>query len=109
MTENTASKQTRYMLHKLGFSVGHMGYKVLCIAIPSYAQNSIQSVTKELYPSLRKQFGYSQSQYVERPIRYAISEAWEHGNRDVWNQYFPRSAKAPSNLIFIATMAEYLQ
>ncbi len=102
-------KQTRHMLRELGFSTRHTGYKALCVAIPKYAQNNTLSMTKELYPSLRKQFGYESPSAIERPIRYAISEAWEHGRANVWEQYFPGAEKAPSNSIFIATLAEYLQ
>ena len=108
-TSLAAQEHTRQMLRELGFSVRHTGYQALCIAIPHYANNKTQRITKDLYPTLKKQFGYRRTNAIERPIRYAISEAWEHGSADVWAQYFPRSEKAPSNLDFIATMAEHLQ
>lgn len=87
---NTTETQTRQMLQQLGFSSQLIGYKALCIAIPHYARDDTQSVTKELYPSLRKRFGYRRPTGVERPIRYAITEAWEHRDAEVWAHYFPR-------------------
>lgn len=105
----TAQERTQQMLHELGFSTRHVGYKVLCIAIPRYAQNSSQSITKELYPSLRKQFGYRRPTAVEHPIRYAIGEAWAHGDPDAWKARFPACRKAPSNMEFIATISEQLK
>ena len=109
--ESTSTTQdlTRRMLLELGFSPRHTGYRALCLAIPSYARNSSQSITKELYPSIKRQYGYDQTSAVERHIRYTISDAWEHGNPEEWKRYFPRNRKAPSNLVFIATMAEYLK
>lgn len=101
--------QIRTLLHDLGFSSRHIGYKALCIAIPNYAQDNTQRVTKELYPGLRKQFGYESPTAIERPIRYAIAEAWHNGDPRLWQQYFPQSAKAPSNSVFIAAIAEQLK
>lgn len=108
MNEASELVKIRKILHSLGFSSRHTGYKALCIAIPSYAHNNQQSTTKELYPALRKQFGYVNSITIERPIRYAISEAWEHGDPESWQRYFPGATKAPSNTVFIAALAEYL-
>lgn len=109
MNTSQAQNQTRRMLRELGFSPRLIGYKALCVAIPHYARSDTLSVTKELYPSLRKRFGYRTSASIERPIRYAIMEAWEHRDAEVWKQYFPRQEKAPSNLQFIAELAEYLK
>lgn len=100
-------KELRYMFHKLGFSPRHTGYKMLIAAILLYIQNTSQSVTKELYPALAKQSQVYSSASIERSMRYAISEAWAHGPHRAWQQYFPQQTKAPSNSLFIATMAEY--
>lgn len=108
-TSHTAQELTRQMLHELGFSPRLSGYKALCLAIPNYAQNSSQSITKELYPYLRREFGYIRPAAVERTIRYAISEAWERGDPGAWGRYFPRCSKAPSNMVLIATLAEYIR
>lgn len=100
-------KQLRYMFQKLGFSPHHTGYKMLITAILLYVQNTNQSITKELYPALAKQSRLYSSASIERSMRYAISEAWARGPQRAWQQYFPQQVKAPSNSLFIATMAEY--
>lgn len=100
---------TRNKLRELGFRVNHHGYKMLCKAIMKYAEDNTQSVTKELYPAIRKEYGYSHSNAVERSIRYAIYKAWNDGDPEAWNRYFHGFSKAPSNLVFIATLSEFLQ
>lgn len=109
MQSYTETEQTRRMLRELHFSSRHLGYKMLCVAIPCYARNDTQSITKELYPFISKQFGYSNLRAAEHSIRYSIVEAWQHGDPEVWRRYFPGSARAPSNLTFISTLAEYLK
>lgn len=100
-------RQLRYILQKLSFFPNHTGYKLLNAAILLYAQDTTQSITKELYPALAKQFRLYTAASIERSMRYAISEAWAHGSQRAWQQYFPQQTKAPSNTLFIATMAEY--
>ena len=100
---------TRQTLLELGIPVNRVGFQYLCIAVPAYAKDSMQSLTKELYPAIGRQFGYPNGYAVERAIRNVIVEAWEHGNADAWVQYFPRCDKAPSNSLFIATLAERLK
>lgn len=94
------------VLRELGFSPWHMGYLMLCEAIPRYRENRSQSITKELYPALARRFGNYSGCTAERTIRYAVAEAWNHGNRAVWESYFPGGTKPPSNLRFIATVAD---
>lgn len=100
-------KQLRYMFQKLGFSPHHTGFKLLIAAILLYVQDTSQSITKELYPALAKQSRLYSAASIERSMRYTIAEAWAHGPRRAWQQYFPQQSKAPSNSLFIATMAEY--
>lgn len=101
--------QTRQILHSLGFSAHHTGYQMLHSAITLYFQDSTRCLTKEIYPTLAKQFGYCNPGSVEHPIRYAIAEARAHGDPQAWNTYFPGTQKAPSNHAFIAAMAECLK
>ena len=108
-TTITVQDLTRHMLLELKLPTHLWGYKILCAAIPSYARNNTQSITKELYPHLAKQFGLPHPKAAEHSIRYTISEAWNRRDPDVWDQYFPGSKKAPSNLVFIAALAEYLK
>ena len=103
----TDQKQLRYIFQRLGFSPHHTGYKLLIGAILLYAQDPDQSITKELYPTLAKQSRLYSAGSIERSMRYTITEAWTHGPQKAWQQYFPQQTKAPSNALFIATLAEY--
>ena len=104
----TQQEQARNILLELGFPVHRSGYRRLRVAIPCFAQNPEQSLTKELYPRIAKQVGCTTND-VESSIRRSILCAWEHGNQDAWKEYFPRCRKAPSNMVFIATLAEHLK
>ena len=108
-TITPAQEMTRQMLQELGIPANRIGYRFLCAAIPCYAQDSNQSVTKELYPTIGKSFGYSNGCAVERAIRGVILDALEQSDADIWKQYFPRCRKVPSNSLFIATLAECLK
>lgn len=100
---------TAEMLHELGLSIHRLGYKQLCVAIPCFAINDEQSLTKELYPYIAKQFGYEDWHAVEHAMRFVILSAWENRDPDVWEKYFPNAKKPPSNKCFIATLAERLK
>ncbi len=71
----------------------------------------INSVTKELYPSIAKKFSTSPSK-VERAIRHAIEVAWNRGRIDAINAIFGAriylGAEKPTNSEFIALVADKL-
>lgn len=71
----------------------------------------INSVTKELYPSIAKKFATSPSK-VERAIRHAIEVAWNRGRIDAINAIFGAriylGAEKPTNSEFIALVADKL-
>lgn len=101
--------RTRKSLRELGIPVHRMGYKVLCEAIPRYAVNDRQMLSKELYPALAETFGFTNGCAVERSVRSSIASAWGHRDPAVWDSYFPNSHRAPTNLIFIATLANRMK
>lgn len=109
MTTDTPREQARQLLHSLGFSAHHTGYRLLIPAIVLYAQDSSQSLTKEIYPTLARQFGYGNPANIEHPMRYAIAEAHSHGDPAAWAALFPHQEKSPSNRAFIAMLAECLE
>lgn len=99
------------LLMSLGFSPKLDGYGYLVEAIPLYARDPSQAITKELYAevgSLRQK----EASLVERSIRSAIDKAWRERDEAVWRQYFrcaPNGAvPRPSNGAFIARMAQIL-
>ena len=71
----------------------------------------INSVTKELYPSIAKKFSTSASK-VERAIRHAIEVAWNRGLIDAINAIFGAriylGTEKPTNSEFIALVADKL-
>ena len=71
----------------------------------------INSVTKELYPSIAKKFETSASK-VERAIRHAIEVAWNRGRIDAINAIFGAriylGTEKPTNSEFIALVADKL-
>ena len=72
----------------------------------------INSVTKQLYPSVAKNFETTPSR-VERAIRHAIEVAWDRGDIDVLNSYFGytihNSRGKPTNSEFIAMISDKLR
>ena len=88
------------------------GYRQLCIAIPLFAANPNQFLTKELYLEVAKQCGCKDGSLVEHSIRKAIHDAWKHRDVAVWRKYFPLntydSHTCPSNKIFLCVLAELL-
>ena len=72
----------------------------------------INSITKELYPSVAKTFGTTSSR-VERAIRHAIEVAWDRGDVDVINSYFGYTVQSqrgkPTNSEFIALISDNLR
>ena len=97
------------ILHKLGIPVHRVGYKHLCIAIPHFAEDDMQSLTKELYPYIAESLGSSDWHTIEHSIRVVILDAWERRDSEIWENYFPNSRRSPSNNLFIATLAELIK
>lgn len=71
----------------------------------------INSVTKELYPTIAKTFDTTSSK-VERAIRHAIEVAWNRGRIDAINAIFGTrvylGTEKPTNSEFIALVADKL-
>ena len=89
------------------------GYGYLREGIKMMTENPgiINSVTKELYPSIAKKFKTSASK-VERAIRHAIEVAWNRGRIDAINAIFGAriylGTEKPTNSEFIALVADKL-
>ena len=72
----------------------------------------INSVTKQLYPSVAVKFETTSSR-VERAIRHAIEVAWDRGDVDTLNSYFGYTIHngrgKPTNSEFIAMISDKLR
>lgn len=100
---------TRTILRELDIPVHQDGYTQLWIGLPHFARKPNQSLSKELYPYIASEFGGVTARDVESSIRRAIRNGWKHRDPAVWEAYFPKRSTPPSNLVFIATLAEYLK
>ena len=101
--------QTLHDLRKLNVPVHLSGYRCLCVGIPIFSKDIAQSMCNELYPAIAKELGYVDWRAVEFAIRRTIIIAWEHRDLEIWNEYFPGIAKAPSNKQLIATLAQRIK
>ena len=99
---------SQVLLH-MGFAPKLGGYSYLIDAIPLYAKDPSQAITKELYVAVGQHHGKA-GPLVERAIRNAIDKAWQRGDPAVWRQYFPcgpdGTVPRPSNGSFITRMAQ---
>lgn len=102
------------IIHEVGIPAHIKGYQYLrhSIMLVINDLDIINSVTKELYPSVAKDFNTTPSR-VERAIRHAIEVAWDRGDTDVLNSFFGytiANAKGkPTNSEFIAMIADRLR
>ena len=83
------------LLRSLKVPVHVQGYAYLREAIPLFAEDPRQAITKELYPAVGKRYNASSDQ-VERAIRNAIELAWQRRDERIWRMYF---APAPDGSI----------
>lgn len=106
---NTQTLTAPRLLWQLGIPAHRIGYRALTLALPRYAEHPTQSFTKELYPCVSSRIPGTTSSTVEAAIRRCITDAWVHRDPDLWDALFPHHTKAPSNAVFIATLAEFLK
>ena len=98
-------------IHKVGIPASIRGYIYTREAIMMALNDAelINSITKQLYPTIAKKHNTYPSR-VERGIRYAIEVAWDRGDIDTLNKLFgytinPNKGK-PTNSEFIAMISD---
>lgn len=102
------------VMHQLGVPAHIKGYIYLRNAIELVIKDVelLGAVTKELYPTVAKNFHTTPSR-VERAIRHAIEVSWDRGNITALNKYFGNTVSAnsgkPTNSQFIAKIADKLR
>ncbi len=102
------------IIHEIGIPAHIKGYQYLRHAIIMVVKDLdiINSITKELYPTVAKDFNTTPSR-VERAIRHAIEVAWDRGDTEVLNSFFgytiANSKGKPTNSEFIAMIADKLR
>lgn len=106
------STDTAGLLRVLGIPGRLHGSTYLRTAVPLYARDPLQSITKVLYPEVARLCGCKAS-HVERSIRSAIESGWNRRDDNIWRLYFPvddtGTVDRPTNGEFIARLAQSLQ
>jgi len=106
--------QVTSIIHQIGVPAHIKGYQYLRTSIIMVIEepDTINSVTKLLYPSVAKHYQTTSSR-VERAIRHAIEVAWDRGDVDVLNSYFGYTIQnnrgKPTNSEFIAMIADSIR
>ncbi len=102
------------IMHEIGVPAHIKGYQYLRDAIMMVVEDLeiINSITKQLYPAIAKEYNTTPSR-VERAIRHAIEVAWSRGQIDTIDSLFGYTINIgkgkPTNSEFIAMVADKLR
>ena len=102
------------IIHEIGVPAHIKGYQYLRDAIMMSVDDTemLNSVTKQLYPSIAKIHKTTPSR-VERAIRHAIEVAWSRGKMDTINALFGYTVSVgkgkPTNSEFVALIADKIR
>ena len=102
------------IIHEIGVPAHIKGYQYLrdSIMMAVCDMDILNSITKQLYPSIAQKFDTTPSR-VERAIRHAIEVAWGRGNMDTIDALFGYTIHAgkgkPTNSEFIALIADKIR
>ncbi len=112
--EDIIENKVTKIIHKVGVPAHIKGYQYLRRAIIKAIidRDIINSVTKELYPQVAKDFDTT-SPRVERAIRHAIEVAWNRGDEETIQSIFGYTIQSnkgkPTNSEFIAMISDRLR
>lgn len=107
-------KTVTTIIHEIGVPAHIKGYTYLREAIMLVLKDTdlINSITKQLYPTVAKKHNTSSSR-VERAIRHAIEVAWDRGDTETLNSLFGftinQNKGKPTNSEFIAMISDRLR
>jgi two-component system response regulator (stage 0 sporulation protein A) len=102
------------IIHQMGVPAHIKGYGYLreAILVAFRDVDTLNSVTKVLYPKIADKYGTTPPR-VERAIRHAIEIAWTRGNVEYLNRLFGNTIALdrgkPTNSAFIARIADKLR
>lgn len=111
---NDVEKTVTTIIHEIGVPAHIKGYTYLREAIMLVLKDTdlINSITKQLYPTVAKMHNTSSSR-VERAIRHAIEVAWDRGDTETLNNIFGftinQNKGKPTNSEFIAMISDKLR
>ncbi len=113
-TSKSIEIEVTSIMHRIGVPAHIKGYQYLRDGIIMVVKNLeiINSITKQLYPAIAKEYGTTPTR-VERAIRHAIEVAWGRGQSDDLNEIFGYNVSIgrgkPTNSEFIAMIADKLR
>lgn len=112
--EDTLENKATALIRSLGVPVKMIGYKYLrdAIVIALEDEDSLMSVTKNVYPHIADSYDTSPSN-VERNIRYVIESTWNKSDdiryTDKIKEVFKGVVKKPTNSEFILMCSEWIK
>lgn len=114
LSSHQLESEVTYILREIGVPANIRGYHYLRHAITMAVNDMdiLNSITKELYPSIAKKFNTTSSR-VERAIRHAIEVACNRGSVETMHKLFSYTINnnkgKPTNSEFIALIADRLR
>ena len=113
-TQRNLEVEVTNIMHEIGVPAHIKGYQYLRDAIMMVVKDLdiINSITKQLYPSIAREYNTTPSR-VERAIRHAIEVAWSRGQVEAIDELFGYTINIgkgkPTNSEFIAMVADKLR
>ncbi len=114
LSHHNLETEVTSVIHEIGVPAHIKGYQYLRDAIIMVITDMdiLNSITKQLYPSIAKNYNTTPSR-VERAIRHAIEVAWSRGKMDTIDKLFGYTVNngkgKPTNSEFIALIADRLR
>lgn len=114
VTPHGLETEVTSVIHEIGIPAHIKGYQYLrdAIIMAINDMDILNSITKQLYPSIAKNYNTTPSR-VERAIRHAIEVAWSRGKMDTIDKLFGYTVNngkgKPTNSEFIALIADRLR
>ena len=112
--ERNLESDVTNIIHEIGVPAHIKGYQYLRDAIMMSVDDAemLNSITKQLYPSIAKRHKTTPSR-VERAIRHAIEVAWSRGKMDTIDELFGYTVNngkgKPTNSEFVALIADKIR
>ena len=113
-SSETLEERIANLFLTVGIPAHIKGYQYLrsAIVIAVGDMDILNSITKQLYPTIAQMYGTTASR-VERAIRHAIEVAWSRGKIETINELFGYTISAgkgkPTNSEFVALIADKIR
>ena len=106
LAHNDPQQQVAKLLQLLQLPTHRSGYQCLCALIPMYKKDPGQNLNKELYPAVVEACHLLSIGAAEKSIRRVITAGWKAKDPIVWSRFFDVTKRCPTNLEFIARLAQ---